>query len=193
MSVIRAFIAIDLSPELHECLRKVSMQLKPRLADAPVRWVPIENIHLTLKFLGDVSEKNLEILKKIMSKVISGTRPFVISVGGLGAFPKIQNPRVIWIGLEGPPELFSLQKSLELETARLGYSREERSFSPHLTLGRVSRSASSRDIRLIADALMDFKIGFLGVARIDSVCLYRSELRPGGAAYTRLFAAETGE
>jgi 2'-5' RNA ligase len=193
LPVIRAFIAIDLTPEIQERLDQVSGQLKERLKDTPIRWVPVENIHLTLKFLGNVSTTNLDMLTGIIQTVSSGYQPFEISIGGLGAYPKLHRPRVIWIGIEAPQDLVMTQRSLETETARLGYAREDRPFSPHLTLGRVSRNASSRDIRATAEELAAFKVGFLGVVRVQSVHLYQSDLKPTGAVYKRLFSATLGE
>lgn len=189
MSVIRAFIAIELSPEIIHRLDQVTQELKGRLVNVPVRWVPAENIHLTLKFLGDVSISNLEMLTKILGSVVSTHHSFEISAGGLGAFPKIHQPRVIWIGLEVPPELLAIQHNLELETARLGYAREERPFSPHLTLGRVSRNATPAEIQRIAKVLETTKVGFLGATRVRTVYLFRSDLSPNGATYTRIFPA----
>ncbi len=189
MSVIRAFIAIELSSEIHHRLDQVSKQLKDQLVNMPVRWVPGQNIHLTLKFLGDVSIANLDMLTKILESTVSAHHSFEISAGGLGAFPKIHQPRVIWIGLEVPPELIAIQHSLELETARVGYPREERPFSPHLTLGRVSRNVSVVETQTIARALEATKVGFLGVTRVMAINLFRSDLNPDGAVYTRIYSA----
>jgi 2'-5' RNA ligase len=189
MSVIRAFIAINLSQEILERIEQMSLDLKSRLKGVPVRWVPAENIHLTLKFLGNVSTANLEMLKEILNKVVSTHHECDISVGGIGAFPKPHNPRVIWVGMEVPQELMSLQHNIEIETARLGYSREHRPFSPHLTFGRVSRNASTQDARAIAEILDSYKVGFLGATRITSVYLYRSDLKPDGAVYTPIYTA----
>ena len=91
MSVIRAFIAIDLPDQIHQCLDKVADELQARLEEVPVRWVPANNIHLTLKFLGDVSTKNLEVLKNLLETEVSTHESFEISVGGLGAYPKVRN------------------------------------------------------------------------------------------------------
>lgn len=189
MAGIRSFIAIDLPTKIQTRLDRVSTQLQERLEDVPVRWVPVENIHLTLKFLGDVSESNLEVLKDVLRTVVANYDKFEISIGGMGAFPQARRPRVIWIGIESPPELASIQRNIESETARLGYARERRPFSPHLTLARVSRGAGARDVRKVAEALNSFKVGFLGVARVEAVRLYRSELQPGGAIYTGLLTA----
>ena len=193
MSVIRAFIAINLSQEILERIELMSLDLRSRLEQVPVRWVPADNIHLTLKFLGNVSTANLEMLKEIMENVVSHHHECDISVGGIGAFPKPNNPRVIWVGMEVPQELISLQHNIEIETARLGYSREHRPFSAHLTFGRVSRNASSQDVRAIAEILDSYKVGFLGATRITSVYLYRSDLKPDGAVYTPIYTAELGK
>lgn len=188
-TVIRAFIAIKISPDILERIDQVSIELHTRLKDVPIRWVPTENIHLTLKFLGNVSTANLEMLKEILDKVGSGHKTCDISVGGIGAFPKPHNPRVIWVGMEVANELLSLQHDIEVETARLGYSREHRPFSPHLTIGRVSRNATAQDVHAISDVLEGYKVGFLGASRIREVYLYRSDLKPDGAVYTPIHAA----
>jgi len=189
MAVIRAFIAIDLSAEIIQRLEEVAGQLKQRLAGMQIRWVPVENIHLTLKFLGDVSMTNLEVLKKILLSESSNHPTFEMSVGELGAFPSLRRPRVIWVGVTAPSELNALQHGIETETARLGYQHENRDFSPHLTLGRISRNASSQEAHQIGQVLDSFKVGFLGATRVREVYLYRSDLRPGGAVYTRLMTA----
>lgn len=189
MSIIRAFIAIDLSPEIQHRLDQVMKQLQQRLEKVPVRWVPVGNIHLTLKFLGDVSLANVEVLKKIIQAEVHGHPAFEISAGDLGAFPSLRRPRVIWVGVKAPLELNQIQRSIEMETARLGYAQEEREFSPHLTLGRVSRAANPHDVVQISDALTACKVGFLGVTRVQNVRLYRSDLNPGGAVYTPIFSA----
>lgn len=190
MSVIRAFIAVNLSQEILDRIDQVSQDLQKNLKGIPIRWVPVENIHLTLKFLGNVSTSNLEILKDILGKVVSSHRECDISVGGIGVFPKPQTPRVIWIGMEIPQELVALQHNIEIETAKLGYSREHRPFSPHLTFGRVSRNASAQDVHAIAEVLDSFKVGFLGATRLKSVYLFRSDLKPDGAVYTPIYSAD---
>jgi RNA 2',3'-cyclic 3'-phosphodiesterase len=189
MSVIRAFIAIDLSPEIRRMLEQVTMQLRERMVDVPIRWVPAQNIHLTLMFLGDVSVKNLEMLKKVLQNEVSSHHSFEFSVGGVGAFPNNRHARVVWVGVEAPAELLNVQRGIETAVSRLGYAREERPFSAHLTLGRVSRNATSKDIHLISDVLESTKVGFLGVTQVDAIHLLKSDLRPTGAVYSRVFSA----
>jgi 2'-5' RNA ligase len=189
MSVIRAFIALDLPPDVQDCLETVSEKLKSQMGSVPVRWVVPQNIHLTLKFLGDVSLNNLDVLKELLNSEASPHKPMVISVGGVGAFPKLRSPRVIWVGVEAPQELLNLQRGIDMHLTRLGYAPERRKFSPHLTLGRVSRNATPQGVRKIGDVIASQKIGFLGVARIRAVHLYRSDLKPDGAVYTKLYTA----
>jgi 2'-5' RNA ligase len=186
---IRAFIAIDIPPAVRESLGQVSEQIKELLPDTPVRWVDPEKIHLTLKFLGDVSSQNLEMIKKIVMTETAKRHVMEIGIGGFGAFPKIRHPRVIWVGVEAPGELSELRRGIEEGVARLGYERDRYDFTPHLTLGRVSRKASAREVRNVGNVLHDFKVGFLGVARVEKVHIYRSDLRPSGAVYTCLYSA----
>jgi 2'-5' RNA ligase len=187
--VIRAFIAINLPIEIQKKLEQVSGELRSRLKGVPIRWVPIENIHLTLKFLGDVSESNQDLLKRIVHSEARGYPAFPISVGELGAFPSARQPRVIWIKVFAPPELAAIQHGIEAETARMGYAREDKPFSPHLTLGRISRNATNADVRRVSEVLATFKVDTLGTAVIDAIYLYKSDLRPEGALYTALFSA----
>ena len=193
MSVIRAFIAIDLSPEIYRSLDKLVSQLKQLSQENLVRWVTVRNIHLTIKFLGDVSVANLDIMTELIQSEANHHQEFEISVGKIGAFPTMHRPRVLWVGVEAPQELYTLQRGIEIETARLGYAREERKFSPHLTLGRVSRNANPESISQLSDVLKDFKVGYLGAACIRSVHLYRSDLQPGGAMYTKLFSGSLAQ
>lgn len=189
MSIIRAFIAIDLSAEIQQRLNEVLNNYQAILDRIPVRWIPVTNIHLTLKFLGEVSLSNLNLLTDMIQAEISNHHQFEISVGSSGAFPNNRQPRIIWVGVEAPQELTQIQAGIEAATARLGYAREERAFSPHLTLGRVSRNASMQDMKAISHTIEKVRVGFLGATNIEKVHLYRSDLRPSGAVYTHIFSA----
>ena len=187
--VIRTFIAVDLPPTVLDALGQISTQLQSKLADTPVRWVDFEKMHLTLKFLGDVSTENIAMVERILKSEAAKRPVMEIGIGGIGAFPKMRHPRVIWIGVEAPSELFDLRRGIEDGVARLGYNYDKYEFTPHLTLGRISRKASASDVRNVGNVLHDFQVGFIGVARIDAVHLYRSDLHPDGAVYTRLYSA----
>jgi 2'-5' RNA ligase len=192
MSVIRAFIAIRLSDEILHGLDQTLVELKKRLPKAPVRWVPPQNIHLTIKFLGDVSVASLDLLTQMLQTEASRHTPFEFNVGGLGAFPSARRPRVVWVGVDAPPALGALQRGVEAEMARLGYEPEGRDFSPHLTLGRVNRNAGPGDLRDLAGVLESYRPGALGAVSVQAVRLYRSDLHPTGSVYTELFSANLG-
>ena len=187
--VIRTFIAVDLPPSVLDALGQISSQLQDKLPGTPVRWVNFEKMHLTLKFMGDISIENIGMVEKILKTEASKRQVMEIGIGGIGAFPKMRHPRVVWIGVEAPTELFDLRRGIEDGVARLGYNYDKYEFTPHLTLGRISRKASARDVRTVGNVLHDFQVGFIGVARIEAVHLYRSDLSPDGAKYSRLYSA----
>jgi 2'-5' RNA ligase len=189
MSVIRAFIAIELSSDIQVRLKDVIIQNQGQLKGVPVRWLPSENIHLTLKFLGDVSIANLEVLTDLLKTEVSHHTTFEISIGGSGAYPSDHRPRVLWIGVEAPQELYILQRGIANVMEKLGYPQENRPFSPHLTLGRVGRYVLKNELQRISKMLESNKIGFLGVTRVKEVCLFKSVLKTSGAEYTKIFAA----
>jgi 2'-5' RNA ligase len=188
MSVIRAFIAITLSEEIYQGIEQVLDSLREKLPDAPLRWVPARNIHLTIKFLGNVSIANLEMLKNSLEVEARQQPAFEVSVGRFGAFPTVNRPRVLWIGVGPSKPLQAIQSVIEHETDRLGYPKEDRPFSPHLTLARVSRNASPHDVKAISQVISSFEVGFLGAFKVEDIHLYRSDLLREGAVYTRLFS-----
>ncbi|GAP15178.1 2'-5' RNA ligase [Longilinea arvoryzae] len=192
MTAIRSFIAIDLNAEVQHQLGDVIRQFKPLAANV-VRWVPENNIHITLKFLGDTSPTNLEILKKIVAVEASRVHPFDLKIEGLGAFPSLRRPHVIWVGVETPPLLFNLQRAIDTETQRLGYATEDRPFSPHLTLGRLAHNATPEEIRQVGDLLAGSKVNLSVSVHVKTVVLFRSDLQPGGAVYTPILVASLKE
>jgi 2'-5' RNA ligase len=192
-NVFRAFIAITLSPEIQLGLAQTIDNLQNQLRRAPIRWVQPRNIHLTVKFLGNVSAANQGLLTRCLVAEASRHTAFELSIGGLGVFPTLNRPKVIWVGIEAPAELLMIHKGIEGEMARLGYAPEPRAFSPHLTLGRVSRNVRSDEYQLISSAINQSKVGFLGALRVSSLELIRSDLKPDGAIYTRLFSASLAD
>jgi len=186
--MLRSFIAIELPPEIQKSITRATSTMQKALPKPLVRWVTEQNIHLTLKFLGDVSPSNLEHLAEAL-KVESGQHPlFELTVGRIGAFPGVRHPRVIWIGLEAPPELLILQHGVEAVAARLGYPPEERPFSAHLTIGRVGQNATAADQNKVRTELEACQVGPLGKVTVDAVHIFKSDLQPAGSIYTRLYA-----
>ena len=189
MSLLRAFIAVEIPPEIHKAIEGKTPPLRAALDSSLVRWVPTSNIHLTLKFLGGVSPANVELLTQMLSVEVSQHQSFALKFGGLGAFPNPRQPRVIWIGIQAPVGLEALQHGIEAAAATLGYPSEKRPFSPHLTIGRVKQNAGPAGIQKIRIALDETTVGELGTAQVIAVHLFKSDLKPTGAVYTRLFSA----
>jgi len=189
MSLLRTFIAVEIPIHIQEIIQQETAVLRKEIGSSIVRWIPPQNIHLTLKFLGDVSAANIGILTEMLRAEADSCPPFEIHISGLGSFPNSKRPRVLFIGIQAPAELEALQRGIESGAAKLGYESEERGFSPHLTLGRVRQSNLASDQQRIRKALEGAKIDSLGTARVDSVHLYKSDLKPSGSVYTKLFSA----
>ncbi len=189
MSLLRTFIAIELPAVIQNTIQNATASLRQSLDHSLVRWVPPQNMHLTLKFLGDVSPASLDLLTQMLQAEASQHAPFGLEVRGLGSFPNPKRARVIWVGIQAPAALEALQRSIEAAAARLGYPVEERGFSPHLTIGRVSQHATSTGQQQIRTALENTHLGALGSTRVESIHLFRSDLHPSGSVYTSLFNA----
>lgn len=189
--MVRAFIAIELDHAILRALDKLQAELKRQTPQKAVRWVASTGIHLTLKFLGDTPAAQLEDLNAGLQRACQGFGPFTIACSGLGCFPNPSRPRVVWVGIDEPRGVLAgLQRAVEREIAPLGYPTEDRGFSPHLTLGRVGRDASRDDARRLGELIVSRQVGKLAQMEAHAVSLIRSELRPTGAVYTRLYEAE---
>ena len=193
MGLLRAFIALEIPPTLQHTIQESTRTLRQSLGDELIRWVPLYNVHLTLKFLGDVSSTNLDLIKQMLIVEAAQHPCSEMQVKGIGSFPNPRRPRVIWIGLQATPVLESLQRGIESASARLGYEADERGFSPHLTIGRVKQNLSALEIQRIRNALEETKIGLLGIVQVAAVHLFKSELQPNGSVYTKLFSAPIGK
>jgi 2'-5' RNA ligase len=182
MNTIRSFIAIPLSVELISQIEKIQNQLKKIPTD--VKWVNPSSIHLTLKFLGNIEATQIEKIAQGIQNGIKGISKWIAEVKDIGAFPSLKNPRVIWVGIEDERnQLVNLQKRIEKEMEKLGFKREERKFSPHLTLGRVRSSQGKSEL---VKYLLQPQEPFSAEINIDQVVLFKSDLKPTGAEYTRL-------
>jgi 2'-5' RNA ligase len=179
---VRTFIAIKLTPEIISNIKRIQEELKR--TSAQVKWVKPENIHLTLKFLGHITIEELEKVKIATRETLKSFRPFEISVSGLGAFPRIKDPRVIWVGIDkGEEELKKIASHLEGRLALIGFAKEKREFSPHLTLGRVK---SQKGREGLVRVLTRIKVSYLGSMKVNKVAVVKSELKTQGPVYTTL-------
>jgi RNA 2',3'-cyclic 3'-phosphodiesterase len=188
MLPLRTFIAVNIPPSIQQAIQKKVNDLR-RYAGDSIRLVKVKNIHLTLKFLGDVSPSDVEKLTQILRAEADSCPAFDIAIGGLGSFPNSKQPRVLYIGVQAPAGLEALQGGIESACSRLGYESDSRPFSPHLTIGRVRDHVSPGDLQKVRRALEETQIDSLGTLRVDSVHLYKSELKPGVPSYTKLFSA----
>lgn len=188
MSRLRAFIAVEVPLEIRQDVEHATSNLR-RGTGSLIRWVAVENMHLTLKFLGDIPSPNVEMLTQMIQAEADSFHCFDIHLTGIGSFPNPKRPRVIYIGIQAPAALEAFQRQLESATRRLGYNVEERAFAPHLTIGRVRQNISPDDQQKIRRALEASKIDSLGIARVNSVHFYKSDLKPTGPVYTKLFSA----
>jgi 2'-5' RNA ligase len=193
MTVLRTFIACEIPADLQDTIQKAIEPLRRILGTALVRWVPAHNVHLTLKFLGDVATPSLDMIQRTLAAEASGFEAFEGSVEGFGAFPNVHRPSVLWIGFKAPPALGLLQRELDAATERLGYKGDERGFSPHLTIGRVRATGRASDMQTVRDEVGQLQIGSLGTVHIDAVHLFKSDLQTTGAVYTILYTARFGE
>ncbi|MFC1631709.1 RNA 2',3'-cyclic phosphodiesterase [Candidatus Omnitrophota bacterium] len=179
--MLRSFIALELSEEIHRQLKQAQDQLKAAQAD--VKWVDPQGIHLTLRFLGNVSPQLLEEIKPQLEELGQSHRQFKLEIKQLGAFPKIEYPRVIWIGIEqGKDRALKLAEDLEQRLLNFGFQKEKREFKPHLTLGRV-RSAQNRE--QLKNLLQSVTITPSAMQAVN-LCLFKSTLTPQGAIYQPL-------
>jgi len=184
---LRSFIAVEISADIQRTISESTSFMRNSFQKPLIRWVQPENIHLTLKFLGDVAPEKLEIIAAALKDEIKSCERFSMTVNGLGAFPNSNHPRIIWIGLNAPPALTELQHYVEQLSSRMGYALEERPFSPHLTIGRIGQDATQAGLAEIKAALDSRPIGDLGTVLVDSLNIFKSDLQAGGPVYTRLY------
>ncbi|GAB4484782.1 MAG: RNA 2',3'-cyclic phosphodiesterase [Thermodesulfovibrionales bacterium] len=177
---MRCFIAVPMPEPVISAIRPLLGKLARSGAD--VTWVPPENIHLTLKFLGETDEASLSRLKAALEKKVASCRPFCITIAGVGYFPSEKRPRVVWIGC-GNGAADGLHRAVEAAAAEAGFAPEERPFSAHLTIGRVR---SPKRLQEAARVLDGYSGTVFGTAVISEVHIMKSDLKPAGAVYQSL-------
>jgi len=180
---IRSFVAIDISGEIRDNLKKIAAELKPKVND--IKWGRVDGIHLTLKFLGNVAQSMIPSLRGVMEEAAHTARPFKIGVKGLGAFPNPRNARVIWAGLEEPTgALGELARRIEKGMEPLGFAPEKRPFHPHLTIGRARKGG--RPGKELVGLIEHHHTREFGFFTANELILFKSDLKPGGAVYTKM-------
>ena len=183
---IRSFIAIELPEEARSGLGKLRNELE-RVEHAFVKWVNPEGIHLTLKFLGSIPSKQVAEVGEAMEGATREISPFHLEISGLGAFPNLKQPRVLWVGISGElDKLLGLQRNIDSALSPLGFTKEKRPFVPHLTLARIRERASPGERRIFGELVVSTIFEDKYHIAVDAISLMRSQLTPAGAIYTRL-------
>ncbi|MGH2582603.1 MAG: RNA 2',3'-cyclic phosphodiesterase [Anaerolineales bacterium] len=182
---VRAFVALELPAEIQSRLNEIISHLKRDLDGLPMRWVKPENIHLTLKFIGDLAEEQTQEVSHLVETEAKGQKPFEVALSKLGVFPDVRRPRVLWVGLHAPHALPDFQQRLEQGLGAMGYEREQRRFSPHLTMARFKRSLNRAGLDALRSSLERTNLNPSG-GIVDSITLFKSELKPDGPVYNRL-------
>ena len=185
--MIRAFIAVDLDDPVIEKVCNVVEILKSRITE--IRWLRKENLHLTLKFLGNIAESQVEPITAALRHPLGLFSPCTISAKGLGVLPDFRRPKILWVGLTGD-QLVQLAAEIESALMPIGFTPENRAFTPHLTIGRWREgSRPAKNLRQEIDSLNDFEFGACAVRQI---VLFQSVLKPEGATYSELRTIQLG-
>lgn len=188
--LLRLFIALELTPEVKRGLARLQDDLRRQLPPKVVRWTDPEGIHLTLKFLGDTPADKVQAVSQAMAQAAAGFAPFSFAVADFGCFPNAARANVLWVGVpQMPKALAGLQRAVDLRMHALGYPKETRPFSPHLTLGRVNKTIAVAERQKLAALIGQTLVGQLGVVPVHEVVLFQSDLRPTGSVYTALARA----
>lgn len=182
---IRAFLAIDLSVVIRQALAQLQTELRGKLPK--VTWVRPESIHLTLKFLGYIEVSMVDQLRDALEPLGKGQSSFTINVQGLGVFPSVQKPRILWVGIIGEIQLLlNLLLQIEVALEPLGFVPEERPYHPHLTLARIKHESTKVGSALNQAGVLE-ENQYLGQLEIDRLTLFQSDLDSSGARYTSLW------
>ncbi|MDO8683588.1 MAG: RNA 2',3'-cyclic phosphodiesterase [Armatimonadota bacterium] len=181
MADIRTFIAVLLTAELRSKIGQI--QDRFRKAAPEVKWVAEDNFHVTMKFLGNIDEARLESIYAALERAVAdGPEPFSVNISDAGAFPNVRRPQTIWVGLrEGTENLAALAGNIESELDKIGFPKEGRKFSSHITIGRVKYL---NNINALAEALQSAEVGEIGVFDVRSITVMKSDLRREGPVYS---------
>jgi len=184
-NIIRTFIAVEIPEKVISSIARVQEGIKNY--GFKIRWVRPESIHLTLKFLGNIEAADTENIGRAVYEAAKTFTPLSLKAKGVGVFPGIKRPRVVWVGITGQLEtLVRLQKTLDKNLEAIGFPKEKRPFKGHLTLGRIKKKI---DTNTFIEALDTFGNFETETFTADRVVLYKSELKASGAVYTKLVSA----
>ncbi|HEX6649955.1 MAG TPA: RNA 2',3'-cyclic phosphodiesterase [Pyrinomonadaceae bacterium] len=185
----RVFCAVELPDAVRVRLQKHITGLREGVPDVPASWTRVENIHLTVKFFGNVAVDQIPKISEATSRAVKDFDSFQIEIGGIGVFPKLSRAQVLWIGVSDlSGKLLELQRRLENEFAKAGFPKEDRAYKPHLTIARIRKPEGARRL---ADAHLNMSFEPAELI-VNELILFRSELSSKGSKYTAISRHKLG-
>ena len=180
---IRSFLAVDPPREIIDAIGMIQDRLRKNI-QGDIRWVRPQGIHLTLKFFGAISESDVANISLVVENTTSNIAPFTLGIKRVGAFPDVKRPRVLWLGMDGDVDtLIRLHKEVDAELQKYGFEKEDRTFRPHLTLARIKDPRGLIGLAKIMEKRENYEAGSFSAAGLN---LFKSDLTPKGAVYTKL-------
>ena len=181
---IRSFIAIEIPDSIQLAIVRLTTKLRNHYPYPVIRWVNPANIHLTLKFLGNISISDLEKIARTIALDASLIAPFSITFSDFGIFPNARKPRIVWISTNSPPILKEIQSRIEVISSEYGIQKEIRPFSPHITLGRIGNYGTVQDFEHLSAELSSINPSVIDKISISAIKIFKSDLKPTGPIYT---------
>lgn len=183
---MRTFIAIEFPVEIIQKIDNIISFLKAKTPAKAIKWVSADNLHLTLKFIGDYPDQKLEELIDILDHALKPFPVFDMIIQGMGMYPNEKNPRVIWFGISHDETILKIHKILDDSLQKVGVKPDRRDFDAHLTIARIRRRTGKAIIQEIGTILSNYTVDALGQVTVDGIILMKSDLTPQGPIYTPL-------
>jgi 2'-5' RNA ligase len=178
---MRTFIAVELQKDIVEAVDRFLTKTTQEIKNNKISWVKKENLHITIKFLGEIEEKQLETINEVLSEISKNIKSFEVEIKEIGVFPNLNHPRVVWVGVKDEANnLVSLANLVEEKLAKFGFQKEDKEFTAHLTIGRVKKLNNLGEIKTYVEKYKSIEFG---KSKIDSITFFQSILRPEGPEY----------
>jgi 2'-5' RNA ligase len=182
---MRTFVALNLAAAERDRLYAALEPLRER--DLPIRWTAADSLHLTLKFLGEIEGSEVARIEETMRGIARRHAPLTLRIGGVGAFPAIRRASIVWVGVQSDPAVLSLQRDVELAMSRLGYTRDYKTYRPHITVGRTRNESRAPDLERHTGA-----VRYESSVQVETMDLMRSHTGAGGSRYEPLLRIALG-
>jgi len=185
---MRTFIAIELPTKTIQAVEALQEQLIAQVIPQTVRWTVMQNVHLTLHFLGNVPDKKINKISQSIYYSIKNSPPFTLNLAGLGCFPNFNKPRIVWVDIRGDvQQLQTIQKELGQQLKRnIDFTPEARRYTPHLTIGRIKKDIPASRISRLGEQLQQIKVPTIAPLPVTNISVMESQLTPNGPVYTQV-------